>query len=244
MCKVRMNHFENVGLNPLKPFYIKYLHKGLVAYSSKKQVFDGTIKEKYAHDICARIHEIDNAFDSLSLSIEYLEKTEFQESAFNFSIHHSFHVENFLLRLTSVVDRCYKVAGTSILLKKKTIESIRGNSEILKELKQYSEGAVQAIKAVDKVVKPLRKLRNQVAHEAGYSNRNLNCLSMIVNIEEPSLLKQFEDVMSVEQLKAVIIRDTLDLLKPTIERMSVNVELLIESLSQIYQDVVAIESVE
>ena len=80
MCKVSMVHFENKGLTPLKPLYIKYLHKGLVAYSSKKQVFDGTIKEKYAHDICARIHEIDNAFDSLSLSIEYLEKTEFHDS--------------------------------------------------------------------------------------------------------------------------------------------------------------------
>jgi hypothetical protein len=238
-----MTHIENQSLKPLMPFYVEYLHKGLVAHSAKQNIFDGTIKEKYAHDICARVHEIDNALESLSLSIEYLEKAEFGNSKYSFSTHHSFHVENFLLRLTSVVDRCYKVAGTSILLKKKTIESMNGNASILEELKSYSLEAVQAINKIKKVVGPLRKLRNEVAHNASYSNKNLTSLSWMVNNNDPKLLQQFDNIMTIEQLKSVIITDTLSLLKPTIDKLNINVNLLIQSLSFIYQDIVEIDGV-
>jgi len=239
-----MLHFDNKGLKPLKSFYLSYLKKGLAAYSSESRQFDGTIKEKYAHDICARIHEIDNAFESLSLSVEYLRKTNFTNSEYSFSTHHSFHFENFLLRLTSVVDRCYKVAGTSILLKRKAIESNDGNRYVLRELKLYSVGAVQAIENINSVVKPLRKSRNQIAHQAGYSNKNLNSLNMMFNIEEPELLQEIENIMSIDDLRSLVIQDTLNLLEPIVEKLHCEVSQLVESLSFIYQDIVDIEGLE
>ena len=84
-------------------------------------------KQKYAHDIYARVLEIDNAFKTLKMALEYLGKEKFDDSEFDLSEHYAFHAENFLLRLTSVVDRCHLLAGTTVLLDKNKMECNGGN---------------------------------------------------------------------------------------------------------------------
>ncbi|GAB6906639.1 hypothetical protein DESC_40133 [Desulfosarcina cetonica] len=233
-----MLHIENENIKPLLPFFTSYLKKGLRTVIEGKTKFDGTVKEKYAHDICARINQIDNSLQSLALCLEYLKKSKFDESDYNFSIHHTFHIENYLLRLTSVVDRCYLVAGTSILLKEKSIEKIGGNKKITNKLKLYSIESVKILKNISGVVKPLRKMRNEVAHKAGYSNKNLDMLGFIIDLDNRELENKFESIMSIDDLKFVIIKDTIDLFQPPLRELHILVDELILSLSFIYQSII------
>ncbi|HCG8860267.1 hypothetical protein HYO47_23340 [Vibrio parahaemolyticus] len=228
-----MKHSENKHIKNLYPLVVEYLKSGLEGIVNEDETFHASEKQKYAHEVCSRVFEIDNAFESLELSIEYLKRTTFNDSDFDFTAHHAFHVENFLLRLTSVVDRCYLLAGSAVLLANKTIERLGGNRKVVKELADVSPHALQILKNLEKEIEPLRLLRNQVAHNNGYSNKNLIAVRFIEGSED-DLKRKFSEIMSIEALKEIVIDDSVTLFEPMLSKTSELVTSLLNELAEVY----------
>ncbi|MFP3352220.1 Cthe_2314 family HEPN domain-containing protein [Pseudoalteromonas sp. SIMBA_153] len=228
-----MKHSENQHVTRLLPLVAEYLQSGLEGVINEAETFHATERQKYAHDVCSRVFEIDNAFENLELSIEYLKRATFSDSNFDFTSHHSFHFENFLLRLTSVIDRCYLLAGSTVLLANETIEKLGGNRKVTKELADISPNAVEIIKKLEKEVESLRPLRNQVAHNNGYSNKNLLAVRVIES-SEGDIKKQFSEILPVDTLKDIVINDSVSLFEPVITNVNMLVDHLLNELAEIY----------
>lgn len=66
--------------------------------------------------------------------------------------HHTFHIENFLLRLTSVIDRSYLLAGSTMLMENSKIERLGGNRNVHKELSTFSPRTLDILKSMEDAV--------------------------------------------------------------------------------------------
>ena len=163
-------HSENTYIKQLSPLVDRSLEMGLLALRSGDQTYIASAKEQYAQNVFSRVHEIDNAIKSMKIALEYLSKSSFYRTEYNFSDHHAFHVENFLLRLTSVVDRSFLLAGTTMLMENSEIERLGGNRKISKNLKEFSTEAISVLEKMENAVEGLRESRNKIAHQSGFSN--------------------------------------------------------------------------
>ena len=163
------------------------------------------------------------------MSIEYLAKKEFGGSKFEFTSHHSFHVENFILRLTGIADRCWLLVGSSLLIEKKSIEKLQGKSKIKKEIQIFPH-IEESVGTIDSIVQKFRKDRNDIAHNSGYSNKNISTLVAINQFDI-----EVDDMPSAYQY---VVNESVDLLQPAIEELNSAVTNLISSLSFIYKRVV------
>ena len=209
----------------------------LDAHKSGKENANVSEMQKYAHDVFSRVSEIDNAFKTLNMSLEYLNKRDFKDSNYELSEHYSFHAENFLLRLTSVVDRCHLLAGTTVLLDKSKMERAGGNRYVLDLLKKDYPQAAEIIKKLNDSVSQLRCSRNKVAHQEGYSNKNL---IVIQAMEGPSdeFSSEIEKVMSMENIKKIVREDIASNFQPIVPVMNNLVTNLINSFAVIYKSIV------
>ncbi|WP_318464086.1 Cthe_2314 family HEPN domain-containing protein [Photobacterium leiognathi] len=192
-------------------------------------------KQKYAHDIYARVMEIDNAFKALNLSLEYLEKDKFDNSEFELSDHYAFHAENFLLRLTSVVDRCHLFAGTSVLLDKSLMERIGGNRYVYDHMLKNFPQTAAVLQKLNKSVSKLRTRRNKVAHQEGVSSQNLVVIQAMENDEE-NFLSEVSQIMDPEKIRTLVREEISSDFKPVVVEMKNLVSELIDSLAPIYQE--------
>lgn len=86
-------------------------------------------------------------------------------------------IENYYLRLTSIHDRCLRLANVIFQLglpeRQCTNATITNNSHL-----RGSEVA-NSLKALDKFTNPFRSYRNTIAHEATYSEEDLEQLGLI-----------------------------------------------------------------
>nr|WP_319537159.1 Cthe_2314 family HEPN domain-containing protein [uncultured Vibrio sp.] len=228
---------DNKNIQILYKYAAEYLLGGLSAIEASESSFHATEVQKYSHDLVSRAAEIDNAFESLKISIEFLKKRDFPDSKFDFISIHSYHIENFLLRLTTIIDRCHLFAGTTLLLKNKEIEKNGGNRIVMKELKGFSPQSVSTLKKMDKVVGKLRKHRNKIAHQAGYSSKNLIALH-IYETANDEFKSKFKEVMPFEELKEVVIDETENLLTPIVPKLHRLVDEFIDSLAFVFVDLV------
>ena len=149
-------HSQHPKIKQFFPLVTKSLSRGAKAFSNGEKSYEASAIEKYAQDIFSRVSEIDNAFTKMSITIEYLKKSCYDNSDYSFSDHHSFHVENFLLRLTSVVDRSYLLAGSTMLMENHNIEKLGGNKTVSHELKSFSPGSYEILKKMEKEINHLR----------------------------------------------------------------------------------------
>jgi len=191
--------------------------------------------EKYSQDIFGRTAEIDNAFKNINITLEYLSKNTYTDSKYSFSEHHALHIENFLLRLTSVVDRSYLLAGSTMLMENSKIERLGGNRNVYKELATFSPASSEILKNMEDAIDHLREPRNKVAHQAGFSSKNLCILQAIENskIESISITK-ITDIMSYDEIKELVIADSLEKFQSASSVLDGMVTELINSLSFVY----------
>lgn len=211
------------------------LGKGLSALSNEKSTYHASPIEQYSQDIFARTAEIDNAFKNINITLEYLAREIYLDSKYSFSEHHAFHVENFLLRLTSVVDRSYLLAGSTMLMENSKIERLGGNKVIHKELSSFSPESFAILKRMEDTISHLRTPRNKVAHQAGFSNKNLCILQTIENsISESIPVNSITDIMSYDEIKDVVIADSIEQLQEVSLALDALVEALINSFSFVY----------
>ena len=222
-------HFENDHLIPLMPHYIKSAVKGLACMQEGKNHYETDIVSFYAGEVLDRVSEIDRAFEGLEISIESLAQSDFGPSKYSFSAYHSFHVENFIFRLTGVADRCWLLIGSSLLLKKRVIECLRGKHKIRQEMAGFPK-IESSIDKIDAIVNKFRSERNDIAHSSGYSNKSIATLAAI---------EQFD--IAVDDIAGVnkyVIDDSIQLLRPTVAELSNAVTNLISSLSFIYEHII------
>lgn len=173
----------------------------------------------------------------MSITLEYLSKNNYPDSKYSFSDHHALHIENFLLRLTSVVDRSYLLAGSTMLMDNRKIERIGGNRNVNKELKIFSPVSADILQKMEDAINHLRTPRNKVAHQAGFSSKNLSVLQTIENSEvEFICVKQISDIMPYDEIKKLVIAESLEKFESVSLEMDGLVTELINSLSFVYSD--------
>lgn len=228
-------HSQNPNIKQFLHLVTASLAKGLSALSNGKSTYHPSPMEQYSQDVFARTAEIDNAFKNINITLEYLTRKTYLDSKYNFSEHHAFHVENFLLRLTSVVDRSYLLAGSTMLMENSKIERLGGNKIIHKELSDFSPESFAILKRMEDSISHLRMSRNKVAHQAGFSNKNLCVLQAIENsTSESILINEITDISSYDEIKDVVIADSIEQLQGTSLALDALVEELINSLSFVY----------
>lgn len=228
-------HSENPNIKQLFILVAESLAKGLSAISNGESTYNASAMEKYSQDVFSRVAEIDNAFKNMSITLEYLRKNTFSDSEYMFSDHHALHVENFLLRLTSVVDRSYLLAGSTMLMENSKIEKLGGKGKVNKELKGFSPVSADILQKMEEAIDHLRTPRNKVAHQSGFSSKNLCVLQTIENSEIESIsVKQITDIMSYDEIKELVIAESVDQFNSISSEMDTLVKELIDSLSFVY----------
>jgi hypothetical protein len=228
-------HSENPNIKQLFALVTASLLKGLSALSNGDKTYNASAMEQYSQDIFDRVAEIDNSFKNIDITIEYLSQKIYADSKYNFSEHHTFHIENFLLRLTSVVDRSYLLAGSTMLMENSKIERLGGNRKVHKELSTFSPRSLDILKNMENAIDHLRAPRNKVAHQAGFFSKNLCVLQTIENSRSEAIsTKEITDIMSYDEIKDLVIADSLEQFKSISSILDGLVTELINSLSFVY----------
>ena len=81
----------------------------------------------------------------------------------------------------------------------------------------------------------LRETRNKVAHQSGYSSKNIMVLQTIENAGKESVcVKNITDIMSYEEIKNIVIDDAITPFTEVVTTMDDLVKELIDSLSFVY----------
>ena len=199
------------------------------------KTYSASAMEQYAQNIFSRVTEIDNAFKNLSMALEYLKKKDYNDSEYNYSEHHIFHTENFLLRLISIIDRSYLLAGSTMLMENNKIEKLGGNKKVYKKLTDFSPVSANILSKMNDAVGSLRDTRNKIAHQSGFSSNNIMVLQTIENAEVESVsVKEITDIMSHEEIKNIVISDAIEPFTKVVDTMNNLVKELIENLSFVY----------
>lgn len=228
-------HSENPNIKQLFSLVTTSIFKGLSALSKRDKTYNASAMEQYAQDIFDRVAEIDNSFINIDITIEYLSKKTYADSEYNFSEHHTFDIENFLLRLTSVVDRSYLLTGSTMLMENSKIEQLGGNRKVYKELSAFSPRSVDILISMERAIEHLRGPRNKVAHQAGFFSKNLCVLQTIENSRSEAIsTKKITDIMSYDEIKDLVIADSLEQFKSIPLILDGLVTELINSLSFVY----------
>lgn len=134
-----------------------------------------------------------------------------------------------------MVDRPYLLAGSTMLMENSKIERLGGNGRVYKELKDSSPSSSEILKKMENAIEHLREPRNKVAHQAGFSSKNLCVLQAIENSKFESVsIKQITDVMSYDDIKELVIADSLEKLQSAASALDSLVNELISKLSFVY----------
>ena len=230
-----MLHTENPNINQLCPLVTKSISKGVVALSNGDTSYNASAIEIYAQNIFSRVYAIDNAFKNISITMEYLRQKTYQDSDYSFSEHHAHHIENFLLRLTSVVDRSYLLAGSTFMMKNSQIEKQGSNKKINKKLLECSPASAAILESMRDTIDELRVPRNKVAHQEGFTSKNLGVLQAIENAKIESIsAKEITDIMPYDKIKEVVTDESIKQYETIVLAIDKLVTDLINSLSFVY----------
>lgn len=233
-----MPHTENPYIKQFFPLVTKSICEGMGALSNDDSCYSVSVIEQYAQNIFLRVAEIDNAFKNVSITMEYLRQKIYEDSEYSFSEHHAHHIENFLLRLTSVVDRSYLLAGSTILMKNSDIERIGGNYRVKKELLEHAPVSATILEKMNDAIADLRQPRNKVAHQAGFSSKNLCVLQAIENSEVESMsMKEITDIIPYNKIKEIVSDEAIVKYESVLTTIDGLVTELIDSLSPMYNQI-------
>lgn len=88
---------------------------------------------------------------------------------------------------------------------------------------------------MDDAIDHLRTPRNKVAHQAGYSSKNLCVLQTIENSKAESIsVREITDIMTYDQIKDAVIGESIDKFETVLPIIDDLVKELIESLAFVY----------
>lgn len=230
-----MLHIENPNIKQFFPLVTDSISRGMIALSNGDSTYNASSIEIYAQNIFSRVAEIDNCFKNLSISIEYLRQKTYIDSEYKFSEHHAHHIENILFRLTGVLDRSYLLAGSALSMKSTEIEKLHSDKKIKKKLLELSPASAEILDQMNSIIGDLRKSRNKVAHQAGFSSKNLCVLQAIENAGIESIsVNKITNKMPYDKIKEVVSDEAIEQYESVLLAIDKLVTDLINSLSLVY----------
>lgn len=208
-----------------------------IQYSDSSNLKKPNNIDIYFYNTYNRVLNIDDTYKKLLISLEYLEKREFTDTEYNFITHHSYHVENFLLRLTGLVDRCYLYAGTTLNLNPKKIENIGRKKFIIKELDNMSHPNALLLRRLDDLVKKFKDDRNKIVHQENYSRETFIILESLDN-EDKEFSKKFKSKINIEEVKSHEICTTKEMFQKSLDCLHSEINDLIDGFDDLYINVI------
>lgn len=218
---------DNAALSPLKRFHLEALKKGLEGVQTGNKIIEVGLVEYCAKTILDRVFEIDNAFPKVDLAIEYLKKNTFESSKYGDSEHLSYHMENLIIKMLSITDKCWLLIGSSFLLNAASIEKISGRKKIENTIKDHPE-IKKTIQSIVSETQPFKDIRNKIAHGGSYSNIYLTYMDFIKNDNS------FSEIISEKELKEIFSTEVLTEITEAAQRLYKKINNLINSMSELY----------
>ncbi len=220
---------EHQAVERLMPLFQSYLLKRLQKPELDKAPFKATKEESYAAKVFERIGELDNAVKSLHLAIHFV--TDLESTHQDAPEVYRYHYENFLLRLTGIVDRAHHLVGTSLLLSPSKLERVGANQFVLKSIASDHPELLQCLIKLATVSDKHRASRNKVAHSNAFSTLELGLFSAVV-----SLNLNVGNKTQIDELMNNYFSESGAELALLITEMVTGIEELLDALAPIYKD--------
>ncbi|MCO7500268.1 hypothetical protein NJG17_10190 [Stenotrophomonas maltophilia] len=214
------------ALQVMKPHITNFLRQSLLAMLARQTTVGVTAKERFARSVYDRVGELDSALASLRLVSAFLQAEA--KASYPDPEKYRYHYENFVIRGIGVVDRAFLLVADSLMLPKRARSTLR-----MIEREARSHLLVHAaLCKVKGLLQPYRHLRNRVAHESAYSNRNLTVLAAVrqLNLDVGTIDVPAAARGSFEP-QAAEVAQVIESLRPALEN-------LLASLAPIYSNAV------
>ncbi|MCK9684221.1 Cthe_2314 family HEPN domain-containing protein [Scleromatobacter humisilvae] len=166
----------------LLPHMKAYARKGLHEYKTGQNggTFSATALEQYSAQVLERVDALDSCISSLRLALSFIEDLDRAHS--RVIELYRYHHENFLLRLTGVVDRAYRLVGASLMMSAKDLEKVGSNKLVDRAVVTDYPDVHGALKTLADTAAAHKNDRNMVAHSAAYSTRELGLFTAVTTM--------------------------------------------------------------
>ena len=172
---------DHPALSPLSPHMRTYVIKGLQELQAVGSVFVASRIEIYAAAVYERVGELDNCLESMRIAIS--EIAGLAKSATPTSKSYRYHYENYLLRVTGLLDRALRLVGIALGMPTATVDSLHGNARVTEAVKHAHPEVHKALLALHTLVAEKKNVRNEVAHSSAFSSRELGLYSAVEHLE-------------------------------------------------------------
>lgn len=215
----------------LLPHMNAYALKGLHEYKTRQNAgkFSATALEQYSAQVLERVDALDSSISSLRLALKSVEDLDRAHSSVVEL--YRYHHENFLLRLTGVVDRAHRLVGASLMMDTKKLEKVGSNKLVERAVITDYPDVHRALKKLADAVAAHKNDRNMVAHSAAYSTRELGLFTAITTMNLGLDGLDLDEVMEHYFSNGAVSMAEL------IGKMVLGIEELLDTLAQIYEAV-------
>jgi Cthe_2314-like HEPN len=218
---------EHQAIACFLPYLESYVLKGLQEVNPNGGQFEATERESYAANVFERIGELDNAVKSLRLAMGFV--TDLKNTHEDAPEVYRYHYENFLLRLTGLVDRAHRLVGASLLLCPSRLKKIGANEFVEKEIASDYPELLECLRKLTTVSAKHKTSRNKVAHSKAFSTRELGLFSAVV-----SLNLKVGDKTQINELMNGYFSEGGAELALLVAEMVTGIEELLDALAPIY----------
>lgn len=174
---------EHLAVQPLLPYLRDYAIKGLHELRAQENggKFIATHKESYAAQVMERVDALENCVRSLRIALNFILDLDKDQSDATYL--YQYHYENFLLRLTGIVDRAYRLIGTSLCLDPVKLDKISANQFVAKAVVTDYADLYRLLMKLSDAVALHKTTRNSIAHSAAYTSRELGLFTAATSME-------------------------------------------------------------
>jgi hypothetical protein len=199
-----------------------------------KQAPSATMRESYAVETLLSLGSVISCVDQLYFSVDMLSgyRSSCTPDRMNRYDYIVFGIENYYLRLTSVFDRCLRLAN---VLHQLGLPDRRCNNDSIIENSHIKGTAVAyTLRELDKFTGPFRSHRNTVAHQASYSEKELDLLGMyFFLVEEDDSFKRF--LYLFKKMADDFVADKKDELIGNVSNLEGLVESYFDALNPVFE---------
>jgi len=235
--KQAANLIDHPALIPLLPYLRSFARKGLTSFRKGTDKFSPLAIEQYASSVMEKVGELDNAINSLRLTLQLILDLTKQPHAK--AEMYRYYYENYLLRGVGIVDRAHRLVGASFLWSKAKYEAVGGNKYVKERIKEYDPKIYASLRKIDATFQSHRSPRNEVIHSSAFSDRELGLLLSIEALKINPASDQ-----EIQVLKSELFSVGANEISMMIQSTGDAVNELLKNLSQVYLNVIALSEPE
>lgn len=183
----------------LVEFLVSTLHDYISRQQPTKIVSPLTEKESYANDILLsanNIIECSQIYFSIELLSGFRKKKNGKMNRHDYIV---FMIENFYLRITSILDRSLRFAN--ILFEIGLPERECRESTIIKNNKVKNTKVESSLKEINKFISKFKMTRNQITHSEGFYDKKLQSVAtyyFLLETDEFDNFKKYDHIYKTE----------------------------------------------